>query len=395
MKKRIIYIVTVAIISVLGLFIWRTVSAGRKTPQNPMGMVPVVTVQTPVVQDVEDYYDFTGNTAAVEQVDIRARVEGFLTGIHFTDGQDVNAGDLLFTIEPNEFIDIRDQAQSQLLASNAELTRAQLDYERIEKAVQSNAVSKQDLSTAKANRDKAKAQVISAAAVLNNANLNLSYTHITSPVTGRVSRRFVDIGNLVGANENTLLATVVRMQPMYVYFNVSEEILDQYFMNHSPAEIKAHKPEFRIGLIGQQDYPYKGFLDYIDTNVDPTTGTIVFRGQIPNTEKKLLPGMFVHIRVPVGIRHNAILIEDRALNSDIGGKYVLIVDPNNIVHNKYVETGQKVGEMRVINSGLTAKQLYIVGGTYYARPGTHVRPEPDGGQDNTKPSIINDKRKEQ
>ena len=210
-----------------------------------MGMVPVVTVQTPVVQDVEDYYDFTGNTAAVEQVDIRARVEGFLTGIHFTDGQDVNAGDLLFTIEPNEFIDIRDQAQSQLLASNAELTRAQLDYERIEKAVQSNAVSKQDLSTAKANRDKAKAQVISAAAVLNNANLNLSYTHITSPVTGRVSRRFVDIGNLVGANENTLLATVVRMQPMYVYFNVSEEILDQYFMNHSPAEIKAHKPEFR------------------------------------------------------------------------------------------------------------------------------------------------------
>ncbi len=360
-----------------------------------MGMVPVVTVRMPVVQDVEDYYEFTGNTAAVEQVDVKARVEGFLTDLHFTDGQDVNTGDLLFTIEPNEFIDIRNQAQSQLLSDKAELVRAQLDYERMEKAVQANAVSKQDLSTAKANRDKAEAQVMSATAALANANLNLSYTRVTSPITGRVSRRFLDPGNLVGANEQTLLATVVRMQPMYVYFNVSEEILEQYFAVHNPAEIKSLRPKFEIGFVGRQDYPYEGFLDYIDTNVDPATGTIVFRGQIPNTEKKLLPGMYVRVRVPIGIRHNAVLIEDQALNSDIGGKYVLTVDPNNIVHLSYVKPGRQVGEMRVIESGLTEKQQYIVSGFHGVRPGSHVKPQLKSSVDNAKPSMnINTEKKQ-
>jgi RND family efflux transporter MFP subunit len=347
------------------------------------------------VQDIEDYYDFTGNTAAVEQVEIRARVEGFLTALHFADGQDVNVGDLLFTIEPNEFIDIRNQAQAQLLSGKAELVRAQLDYERIEKAVRTNAVSEQDLSTAKANRDKAEAQVMSASAALNNANLNLSYTKITSPIPGRVSRRLVDPGNLVGANEQTLLATVVRMQPMYVYFNVSEEILEQHFVAQSPAEIKIRKPKFRVGFVGQQGYPYEGFLDYIDTNVDPSTGTIFFRGQVPNTQLNLLPGMFVRVRVPIGIRHNAILIEDRALNSDIGGKYVFIVDPNDVVHRSYVKIGRKVEDMRVIDSGVTDNQRYIVSGFHNARPGSRVTPEFENNPDNTKPSIKAEPEKKQ
>ncbi len=393
MRKRIIYIIAVVLISAAALFIWHLISAGKRPGQNPMAMAPVVTIQTPVVQDIEDYYDFTGNTAAVEQVEIRARVEGFLIALHFTDGQDVSAGDLLFTIEPNEFIDIRNQAQAQLLSSKAELVRAQLDYERIEKATRANAVSEQDLSTAKANRDKAEAQVMSVAAVLDNANLNLSYTKITSPIPGRVSRRFVDPGNLVGANEQTLLATVVRMQPIYVYFNVSEEIFEQHFTAQSPAEIKTRKLGFRIGFVGQQGHPYEGLLDYIDTIVDPSTGTIVFRGQVPNTQRNLLPGMFVRVRVPVGIRHNAILIEDRALNSDIGGKYVFIVDPNDIIHRSYVKIGRKVEDMRVIDSGVTDNQRYIVSGFHNARPGSRVRPEFESSRNNTKPLMKTDSKK--
>jgi RND family efflux transporter MFP subunit len=384
MSRRVRYIIVVLILAAAILIVWRLISKSRR-PSGTMPAAPVVEIQVAEVRDVEDYYDFTGNTAAVEQVEIRARVEGFLTSLNFTDGQDVNAGDVLFTIEPNEFTDARDQARSQLMSSNAELASTQIDYERTEKAARTNAVSEQALTTAKANRDKAEAQVMSATAALSNANLNLSYTRVESPITGRVSRRFVDPGNLVGASEQTLLATVVKIRPMYVYFNVSEEILEQYYIRHSPAELKARKPEFRIGFAQQEGYPYEGFLDYIDTRVDPTTGTIVFRGQVPNTEGLLVPGMFVRVRVPVGIRHNAVLVEDKALNSDIGGKYVLVLDANDTAHISYVKIGREVGDMRVIYSGITDKQRYIVSGFHAVRAGSRVRPQFEDAADTRKP----------
>ncbi len=384
MSRRAGYIIIVLVLGAAILVVWGLISGNRRPGAIPAA--PVVEIQAPQVRDVEDYYDFTGNTATVEEVNIRARVEGFLTSVNYTDGQDVNSGDLLFTIEPNEFIAARDQARSQLISSNAELASAQIDYERTEKAARANAVSEQALTTAKANRDQAEAHVISATAALSNANLNLSYTRVASPVTGRVSRRFVDPGNLVGASEQTLLATVVKIRPMYVYFSVSEEILEQYFIRHSPAELKARQPEFRIGFAQQEGYPYQGFLDYIDTKVDPTTGTIVFRGQVPNTEGLLVPGMYVRVRVPVGIRHNAILVEDKALNSDIGGKYVFVLDANDTAHISYVKPGREVGNLRVIYSGITAEQRYIVSGFHAVRAGSRVRPRFEAPPDARKPS---------
>ncbi|MDD5458844.1 MAG: efflux RND transporter periplasmic adaptor subunit [Phycisphaerae bacterium] len=373
-RKRIYHFLIIIIAIIIIVLLWRKFSS--KKPQAGM-MAPVVIVSVPKIQDVEDYYEFTGNTAAVEQVDIKARVEGVLDKIDFTDGSDINEGDLLFTIQPDKFEAKRDQAKAQLLSSQAELARAQLDYERVEEALRTNAVSKQDVSTKKSQRDQAQAAVMSAAANLRSAELDLDYTRVTSPIAGRVSRRFVDIGNLVGAGEQTLLATVVRMHPMYVYFNASEDTLQQYFLAHRP-DSSAGNSKFYVGLPSQDDYPYEGVLDYIDNTVDQSTGTIVIRGEIPNSQNQLLPGMFVRIRVPTGIKKDAVLIEERAVNSDIGGKFVLLVDPNNTVQKNYVQLGKNVGDMRVVESGITGGQTYIVsglGGFTFARPGTPVTPK--------------------
>jgi RND family efflux transporter MFP subunit len=376
MRRKFTYIITVLIIAGAALLIWHFISKESKPrPQALMQQPPAVPVALPEVRDVEDFYKFTGNVKALKQVDIRARVEGFLMSVDFKDGQHIKQGDLLFTIEPNEYTDARDQAKAQLLSSQAAFESAQQDYERTEKAIQTNAVSKQQLTTAKAARDQAQAQVLTATSQLNKANLNLSYTRIISPLTGRISQRYVDPGNLVGAGSQTLLTTVVQTQPIYVYFNVSEIVLQQYFLARSIVNPEAQKQEVQVGFPDQNDYPFHGFLDFIDNKVDPNFGNILMRAQLLNEEEKLFPGMFVHVRLPVGIQKNAILVQEKALNSDIGGEYLFTVDTNNIVHTSYVKPGSKFGDFIVILSGLNSNQKYILSGFHLLRPGSAVTPK--------------------
>jgi RND family efflux transporter MFP subunit len=391
-KKKFSYIITVLIIACAALIIWHFVLKKSETrPQSPMQQPPGVPVALPEVRDVEDFYEFTGNVKELRQVDIKARVEGFLLTVDFNDGEHVKKGDLLFTIEPNEYIDARDQAKAQLLSDEAALLSAQLDYKRIEKAVQTNAVSKQQLSTAKATHDKAQAQVMASQAQLNNANLNLSYTRIESPLTGKISQRYVDPGNLIGASNQTLLATVVQTQPIYVYFNVSEVVLQQYFLARNIQNPVAQNQQVQVGYPEQQDYPFRGFLDFINNKIDPNTGTILMRAQMPNEEEKLFPGMFVRVRLPAGIQKNSILVQEKALNSDIGGKYLFTVDPNNIVHINYVIPGRKVGDFVVILSGLNSRQKYVISGFHLLRPGSTITPMPQEQKNETEPSA-NSKR---
>ena len=394
MRKQLSYIIAVLIIAGGALLIWHFVlKKSESQPQSPMQQPPGVPVALPQIQDVEDYYEFTGNVEALKQVDIRARVQGFLLTVDFNDGQDVNQGDLLFTIEPNEYIDARDQAEAQLLSDKAALLSAQLDYERMEKAIETNAVSQQQLTTAKATRDKAQAQVVASEARLSNANLNLSYTKILSPITGKISRRFVDPGNLVGPGYETLLTTVVKTRPIYVYFNVSEVVLQQYFLAQNIENPKAQKQEVRIGFPEQQDCPFHGFLDFIDNKIDPNTGTILMRAQMPNEEEKLFPGMFVRVRLPSGIQKNSILVQEKALNSDIGGKYLFTVDPNNIVHTSHVKPGRKIGDFIVILSGLNNNQKYVLGGFHLLRPGSAVTPLLQNHKSQTESSMNAEKQK--
>jgi RND family efflux transporter MFP subunit len=173
-----------------------------------------------------------------------------------------------------------------------------------------------------------------------------------------------------------LLATVEKIQPLYIYFNISEDILSRDFPSYNPG--KSAKPEFQVGFAGQEDYPYEGFLDYIDNKVVQSTGTILVRGQIPNTDKKLLPGAFVRVRVPTGIKKDALLISEQAVGSDLGGKYVLAVDSNNIVQNRPIQLGQKVGDKIVVLSGLSRDDRYIISGLHMARPGSPVNPQMEG-----------------
>ncbi|HEX42456.1 MAG TPA: efflux RND transporter periplasmic adaptor subunit [Phycisphaerales bacterium] len=331
---------------------------------------PTVTVARPVVRAVDEFYDFIGTTVAVEQVDIRARVQGFLEKVHFVEGSRVKQGDPLFEIERTAYQAIRDQAYAQLQSRQAERVRARLDLERVEQAIKTNAVSQQEVTTRRAQHDQAEAYVAAAEATLKQADLDLSYTRIVSPIDGRISRRYVDAGNLVGAGQQTLLATVVRLQPMYVQFYVSEGFLGER-LGVGAFDGGSTRPFF-IARENEPDFPHAGILNYMDNRVDEGTGTLLLRGELPNADEAFLPGMFVRVRVPVGTQADAICVHDRALGTDIGGKFLLLVDPEGVVRRRPVGIGRLVGEMRVIPSGLSADEAYILQGAQFVFPGMKV-----------------------
>ena len=376
MKKIIFYAILIVLLIGLGFFIRHKIMAGKVQPPS---MAPLVIVKTPQVMDVENYYEFTGNTTATEDVEIKSRVSGYLLSVDFVEGANVKKGDLLFTIEPDIYEARVIESQALILAGQAELTRAQLDYERAEKALLTNAVSKQDVATKKAAFDQAKAAVMAAEADLKIAQLSLSYTKVVSPISGRISRKFVDVGNLLvgniaGSGESTLLATVVATQPMYVYFNASEDMLKQEVFSSVMKKAADANAVFYVGLTETDSFPYQGTLNYIDNVVDAMTGTVAVRGSIPNKENTLLPGMFVRIKVPTGITKDAIVIDEQSIVSDLGGKYVLIADKENTAQKRPVKLGTKINGLVVVESGISKDDRYIVKGFHFVRPGAPVTP---------------------
>ncbi|MDP8249207.1 MAG: efflux RND transporter periplasmic adaptor subunit [Candidatus Tritonobacter lacicola] len=336
---------------------------------------PTVTVATPVEKNVQTYAEFTGYTAAVESVDIRARVRGFLDKVAFEDAARVKKGDLLFIIEQAPYKAQRDQTKAELASARAELERAQIDLKRVEVAAKTNAVSQEEVTNRRAQRDVAAAAVDEEKAKLEQARLNLGYTEVRSPIDGRVSRRLVDEGNLVGAGENTLLTTIVTMDPIYVYFEVDERTLIKG-LKRSPRAFDNKKDyPFYVGLDTEKGYPHKGVLDYFSNIVDQNTGTITARGVLPNKEKELYPGMFARVRVPAEVASDALLVHEKAIGTDLGGKYLYIVKSDNTVEQHRVELGPLDGEMRVISEGIKKGERYIVNGLQFARPGLPVTPK--------------------
>ena len=352
------------------------------TTKPTMAMPPmppsVVVVANPISQTIMEEELFTGTTEATKTVEIHARVEGYLQRINFKDGSDVRKGDILFEIEPDSFEDRRDQAIATLKSSEAELTRAQSDFERVQESAKVNAVSQQSLTAKTADLEKAKAAVIAAQAALNEAKLQLSYTKIVSPIDGRISRRLVDEGNLVGSGQQTHLATIVQLSPIYVHFYASEDlIIDQ---NQASSSDNSNIQAFAVGLNSDTGYPHEGILNYQDNTVDKETGTILIRGELPNEYKKLLPGMFVRVRVPMGERPNTILVQDAALSTDLDGKYLLLVNNDNVVERRPVKVGRQMEDMRVVLTGLSPGDRYITKGIQSAFPGSKVVPQFEGTQ---------------
>ena len=375
--KKILFLVGVIII--LGGGYWFFRKSTIMPPQEMQGAMPAQFAK-PVVRDFVRYDEYTGRIESTASVDIRARVSGFLQNIAFTDGAFVKKGDLLFEIEPDLYQADLDRATADLKAAEADLNRARQDFDRVQQAVQSGAVSKQDVSRYQADRDMAESRVIAAKAAIAQAKLNLSYTKIYSPIDGKISRRLVDAGNLVGgAGEMTLLARVVALDPIYVYFNVIEGDLLKYYQTTSDIVTpRQDAVKFQVSLADQAKLPFEGRLDYMDNTVDPMTGTIQIRGIVPNPGRKILPGMFARVRVPAGTRPEAVLVKDKAVGTDLGGKYLLVIGEGNIVEQRPITISALVEGLRVVESGLSAGEKYIVTGTQFLRPGMPVLPVPEG-----------------
>ena len=333
-----------------------------------------VRVAKPLAHGVTRYLNATGNTAAVDSVDLVARIEGFVQAISYTDGAAVKTGDTLFTIEPLPYQAKLQQAQAAEASAQATLTNAQINFARNESLQRNSVASVQNLDDARAQRDTAQASVAQAQANTQIAAINYSYTRVTAPFDGRVSAHLVSVGALVGT-QPTKLATIVKMQPMYVTFNVSEQevirIRAQIAKNGPPATALQAIP-VEVALQGETGYPHHGHMDYVAPTVDPSTGTLAARGVLDNADFALLPGYFARVRVPMQTNVPALLVPDVALGADQGGRYLLVVGANHEVAEKHVTTGPLEGTLRVIETGLSPDDLVVIDGLQRAIPGQAV-----------------------
>tara|TARA_R110002095_G_scaffold193178_1_gene171279 strand:- start:28989 stop:30116 length:1128 start_codon:yes stop_codon:yes gene_type:complete len=328
---------------------------------------PSVTVAEPVQKTVIFNQDFTGTLASVASVDIRARVDGILEKVDFAPSATVKKGQLLFELQRDQYQAVLDKANAQLAASNAQLKDAQVTLERNEILLKKQAVTPQDVDDAEAARDKAQAAVMGAKAEIEQAMINLNYTRIHAPIAGEISRTLVDAGNLVGSSENTLLTTIVTMDPIYVYFDASERLLLNALKNRKKPDERISLKVY-VGLSNEEGYPHKGVLDYADNKVDPGTGTIQLRAIFKNPKGLLYPGVYVRVRVPGNPIPGALLVHDVAIGTDLAGKYLLIVGKDNIVEKRQVEIGQVQDNLRVVLKGLKPGEKYIYEGLQRARP---------------------------
>lgn len=340
---------------------------------------PKVTVAEPIRRTVTDYLEFTGNTQAIFTVQLRARVEGYLVGVHFQDGADVRKGDLLFTIQPQQYTAQLQQAQSEVLAQQAALDHAETEFKRYSRLFEQKAAPATDVDNWRFQRDTARAALAAAQAQVDLAQLNVSYTRVTAPFDGRMGRHLIDPGNLVGAGgQETVLAEINQIDPIYAYFTINERDL----LNVRQAQQAAGGGDYRTrpvpafaALANDLGFPHEGRLDFAGISVDPQTGTLLLRAIFANPQRGMLPGLFVRVRVPVARIPNALLVPEVAIGFDQVGRYVLIVKPDNVVERRSVQVGITDGEMQVIREGLDGDERVVVNGLLRAIPGRSVTPE--------------------
>ncbi len=339
---------------------------------------PKVEVAVPVQKSITRYLDATGNTAAIKNVDLVARVQGFLQSINYKDGTPVKQGTTLFTIEPETYKLKLEQAQAAEAGAQASVKQAEADYKRQVELVQKQAVSQSTLDTSTSTRENMQANLQQAQANTKIAQVNYGYTNVTAPFDGVVTAHQVSVGELVGVASPTQLATIVALDPIYVNFNVNEQDVLKFRdearkRGVTPDEIR--QLPFEAALQTETGYPHKGNLDYVSPTLNQSTGTIAVRGVIQNADRALLPGFFVRVRVPFDEQKDALLVPDAALGADQAGRYVLVVNADNVVEQRKVQTGPLDGGLRVIESGLKADDKVVIAGLLRAIPGQKVDPQ--------------------
>jgi multidrug efflux system membrane fusion protein len=361
---------------------WTTVllSAGIGRAEQP----PVVPVSRLVQRQVTDHVEFMGRTDAAARVEIRARVTGYLTKVHFKDGADVKQGEVLFEIDPRPYQAALDQALNDVAVYEASLKLASAVYERdlVISQKAPGTVSRQQLDQEKAAVDEATARVKAARAAAEMHKLNLDFTRVTSPIAGRIGRRLLDPGNLVKADD-TPLATVVNLEPIFVWFDVDEVTLLRIRRAVNEAKVKPDDglATVLMGLADDKDYPHKGSVNFVNSQVNATTGTIAIRAVFDNPkprdgERLLMPGMFVRVRMPIGQPHRALLVPESAVGSDQGLKFVYVIDDDNKVQYRRVTVGavQQDG-LRIIAEGLKPDDRVVIRELNKLRSGMAVKPE--------------------
>jgi RND family efflux transporter MFP subunit len=339
---------------------------------------PKVTVQLPVQQTVTPYLDATGNTGSVNTVKLVARVQGYVQEIKYQDGAQVKKGTPLFVIEPEPYKVKLDQAKAAEEGAKATLVNAEAEFKRQQELQAKDVSTQANFDRALANRDTAHANVLQAQANVETAEINLGYTTVSAPFDGVVTARKVSVGELVGGDQPSQLATIVQINPIWVWFNLSERDVQRARAamaerSMTVADIVGKLP-VEVGLQTETGYPHKGVIDYVDPTVNQSTGVLQMRGIFDNPAPALLPGYFVRVRVPRRAQP-ALLVPEVAVGADQGGRYVLAVNADNVVEQRRVELGQSFGEMRAIESGLKPDDRVVVAGILDAVPGQKVDPQ--------------------
>lgn len=335
---------------------------------------PAVSVATVVSRQIADFDEFTGRFEAVERVEIRPRVSGYISSVNFVQGREVTKGEVLFVIDPRPYEASLKQAQAQLEQTRSQLTLASSEQDRANKLLGAHAISREELESRESALAQANANVAGAQAAVDTAALNLGFTRVTAPITGVVSRAEITAGNLVTSGQ-TLLTTVVSVDPIYVSFQGDEQGFLS-FMNYARkgGEAEVTHPVF-VGLANEAGYPHEGAIAFVDNEIDPATGTVRVRGRLDNHERQFTPGMFARVKVTGAKTFPALLINESAVGTDQGLKYVLRVGRDNSIEYRQVKLGPVVDGLRVVREGLAVGDTIVVNGLQHVRPGMTITPQ--------------------
>jgi RND family efflux transporter MFP subunit len=352
--------------------------AVRAQAPAPAAVPATVPVALPLVQSVAETTELTGNAAAVSKVALTARVTGFLEKIHFEDGQLVKKGDLLFTIQQDQYKAQLQQAQAQLQLYRAALAHATVEVKRYTQLVKRNAATQVEVDNWVFQQASAEANILGAQAQVAIQQLNLDYTEVRAPFDGQMGRHLVDAGNVVGGAVSNL-GEILQLDPIYVEINLSSQQAQQIRANLDQRRLtlaQLQQVPIEVGISGESGFPLRGTLNYVAPAIDAATGTLFVRGILRNQNATLLPGAFVRVRLPMGrTLQSSMVVPDRVLQEDQGGRYLLVVDKDDVVRQRYVQLGPVTNGMRVITGGLQRDERVVVGDLWRASPGTKITPQ--------------------